>query len=156
MSSYFNLWIDTDRNKAVGGLSDSSLAQLPAFVQGDSLNFRLRFLRGFSRLGDYTPIPVAGLTAEMALGTRIGDETLYTQQFTWTASDDLADPYFYAVLPMNPPAITTLLGDEESALAWFEVKLLDGGLPRTVLSERVRIQASVIKEIGRASCRERV
>ena len=106
-------------------------------------------LAGFSRVSDFTAIPVSGLTLEMALGRKVGNSsTLFTQQFTFTASDDLADPYFSADLPMNTAAIATLLGSSAQADAWFEVKLLDGGLPRTVLSRLVRVQAAVIKDGG--------
>ncbi len=145
--SFHRLFIDTDRSVPVGGVSDSSIVDLPAFVQEDSLNLRITLLAGFSRVSNYTPIPVSGITLEVALGRKIGNESvLYTQQFTWTESDDLADPYFAATLPMNTGAIATLLGSGATAQAYFEVKLLDGGLPRTVLSRLVTIQAAVIKD----------
>ncbi len=147
--SFHSIFIDTDRGVPVGGVSDSTIVDLPAFVQEDSLNLRITLLAGFSRLSDYTPIPVSGITLEVALGRKIGNtSTLYTQQFTWTASDDLADPYFAATLPMNTGAIATLLGSGAQADAYFEVKMLDGGLPRTVLSRLVKIQAAVIKDGG--------
>ncbi len=143
------LFIDTDRSVPVGGVSDSSIVDLPTFVQEDSLKLRITLLTGFSRVSYYTPIPVAGLTLEVALGAKIGNtSTLYTQQFTWVASDDLADPYFEATLPMNTLAIAMLLGSGASAPAYFEAKMLDGGLPRTVLSRLVAVQAAVIKNGG--------
>jgi hypothetical protein len=147
--SFHRLYIDTDRSLPVAGVSDSSVVDLPAFVQEDSLNLRITLLAGFSRVSDFTPIPVSGITLEVALGRKIGNtSTLYTQQFTWTASDDLADPYFEATLPMNTGAIATLLGANAQADAYFEVKMLDGGLPRTVLSRLVKVQAAVIKDGG--------
>lgn len=147
--SFHALFIDTDRGLPVGGVSDSSVVDLPNFVQEDSLNLRITLLAGFSRVSDYTPIPVSGITLEVALGRKVGNTSLlYTQQFTWTASDDLADPYFAATLPMNTGAIATLLGSNAQADAYFEVKMLDGGLPRTVLSRLVKVQAAVIKDGG--------
>jgi len=147
--SFHSLHIDTDRSLPVVGVSDSSIAELPAFVQEDSLSLRITLLAGFSRVSDYTLIPVSGITLEAALGRKVGNTSLlYTQAFTWVASDDLADPYFAATLPMNTAAIATLLGSNAQAQAWFEVKLLDGGLPRTVLSRLVNIQAAVIKDGG--------
>jgi len=141
--------IDTDRNLPIIGVSDSSIAELPAMVQEDTLALRIALYAGFSRVSDYTPIPVSGITLEVALGRKVGNASLlYTQQFTWVASDDLADPYFAADLPMNTAAIATLLGSSAQADAYFEVKMLDGGLPRTVLSRLVRIQAAVIKDGG--------
>lgn len=147
--SFHRLYIDTDRGLPVVGVSDSSVVDLPAFVQEDSLPLRITLLTGQARLSDYTAIAVSGVTIEAALGSKIGNSSLlYTQQFTWTPSDDLADPYFDAILPMNTEAIATLLGADATAQAWFEVKMLDGGLPRTVLSKLVTIQAAVIKDGG--------
>src|SRR5439155_752495 len=97
-----DFYIDTDRGEVVLGPSDSSIAALPPFVQGDSLDLRIWLLKNFSRLSAYTKVPVAGLTLQVALGTKVGDSTLYyTQQFTWVPSTDLGQPYFAAVLPMN-------------------------------------------------------
>ena len=147
--SFHRLYIDTDRSLPVVGVSDSSIAEMPAFVQEDTLSLRVTLLAGFSRVSDFAPIPVSGLTLEMALGRKVGNTSLlYTQAFSFTASDDLADPYFAADLPMNTAAIATLLGSSAQADAYFEVKMLDGGLPRTVLSRLVRIQAAVIKDGG--------
>lgn len=144
-----NLFIDVDRREAVIGVSDTSIAVLPAFTQEDTLNLRIYLLTGFSRLSDYTRIATAGITLQVALGVKIGNQTVYyTQQFTWTANDDLADPYWSGSLPMNTQAIEDLLADDEDAPAWFEVKMLDGGLPRTVLSKRVTVNAAVIKDGG--------
>jgi hypothetical protein len=146
---FHRLYIDTDRSLPVAGADDSSIVDLPAFVQEDTLALRVYLLAGYSRVSSYTPIPVAGITLEVALGRKVGNTSLlYTQQFTWTASDDLADPYFAADLPMNTAAIATLLGSNSQADAYFEVKLLDGGLPRTVLSRLVKVQAAVIKDGG--------
>src|SRR5437660_8876548 len=127
--AFHRLFIDTDRGLPVIGVVDSSPADLPQFVQQDSLALRVTLLAGFSRVSNYTPIPVAGITIEAALGLRVGNTSLlYTQQFTWAASDDLADPYYQANLPMNTGGIATLLGSGPQAQAWFEVKMLDGGL----------------------------
>src|SRR5881396_1510752 len=147
--AFHRAYIDTDRSLPVVGVSDSSIAELPAFVQEDTLSLRVTLLAGFSRVSNYTPIPVAGITIEAALGIKVGNTSLlFTQQFTSAASDDLADPYFAADFPMNTAAIATLLGSGAQARAYFEVKMLDGGLPRTVLSRLVTIQAAVIKDGG--------
>ncbi len=94
-------------------------------------------------------IAVSGVTLQVALGTRVGNETeYYTQQFTWAASADLANPYWYALFPMNTDAITALIGSSSDAFAWFEVKAIIDGLPTTLLSKQVTISAAVIKEGG--------
>ncbi len=144
-----DLYIDLDRSESVRGPADTSIAQLPPFVQGDSLNLRVWLLKGFSPLTAYTQVPVAGITLQVALGTKVGNSTLYyTQQFTWTPSADLGQPYFSAILPMSTAGITTLIGGSASGAAWFEVKMITDATPVTILSKSITIQASVIKEEG--------
>jgi hypothetical protein len=142
-----NLYIDIDRGEPVLGAADTSIAALPPFVQGDTLNLRIWLLKDFSRTTSFTTIPVAGLTLQVALGTKVGNSTLYyTQQFTWTPSTDLGQPYFSALFPMNTAALDTLLGGSSSTLCWFEVKMISDALPVTVLSKQVTVEAAVIKE----------
>lgn len=144
-----NLFIDTDRSKCVRSASDTSIAELPKFVQEDTLKLRVTLLAGFSVTEPYTKIPVEGITLQVALGVKIGNATTYyTQQFVWTPSSDLADPYWEASLPMNTLAIATLLGSAAIKQAFFEVKMIEDGTPQTVLSEQVNIHAAVIKDGG--------
>lgn len=147
--SAINLFIDIDRSEPVAGKTEPSIVPLPRFIQGDSLLLRIWLLTGRSRVSSYSYVPVAGITLEAALGVKVGNATTYyTQQFTWTASEDLAQPYFEAVFPMNTDAITTLIGSAEQDQAWFEVKMIQDGTPITVLSKLVTVHASVIKEAG--------
>jgi len=143
-----DLFINTDTGEPVRSLTNGSIAELPPFVQENSLNLRIWLLRNFPVAGggQAEKIPVAGVTLEVALGLRRGDSaTYYTQQFTWTPSLDLGQPYFAAVLPMNTLAIATLLGTNSSAQAWLEVTKIADGFPETVLQKLVTIQAAVIK-----------
>jgi hypothetical protein len=144
------IYIDTTTGDPVAGATDGSVTSLPPFVQGDTLSLRIYLLvREGGRLSDLTQIPVSGLTLQVALGTRVGSTTTYyTQQFTWTASTDLAQPYFEADLPMNTEAIDTLLGASSTANAWFEVKVIEDAVPRTVLQKEVSVKAAVIKDGG--------
>src|SRR5436309_9181530 len=104
--AFHRLYVDTDRRLPVIGVNDSSVAALPLFVQEATLALRVTLLAGFSRVSAYTPIPVAGITLEAALGLKIGNASLlYSQQFSWAASNDLADPYYEANFPMNTVAI---------------------------------------------------
>jgi hypothetical protein len=144
-----DIYIDTDRAVAVTSAEDSSQKPLPKFVQGDTMLLRIWLLKGYNRAAEYEPIPTEGLTLQVALGTRVGNSTTYyTQQFTWTASPDAAQPYFEAELPMNTAAITALLGASSFKQAFLEVKYIRSGLPTTVLSEQITIYAAVIKEGG--------
>jgi len=144
-----DLFIDTQRREVVLSATDSSIAVLPGFTQGDSLDLRVFLLKDYSRTGSYTRIPVEGLTIQAALGTKIGSETLYyTQQFTWAASTDMGQPYFSAIFPMNTDAITELVGVAAQATAYFEIKMISSGLPVTVLSKLITCHAAVIKEGG--------
>lgn len=144
-----DLVIDIASGEAVTSVTDTSVGQLPRFVQGDSLNLRIYLVRAAGNVSAPARIAVSGVTLQVALGTRVGDETeYYTQQFTWAASADLANPYWSALFPMNTDAITTLIGSASDASAWFEVKAIIDGLPTTLLSKQVTINAAVIKEGG--------
>lgn len=144
-----NIFVDMDRGEPVIGKSDNSIAPLPLFVQGDSLLLRIWLLTGYSRFNPYTYVAVDGITLQVALGKKIGNTTeYYTQQFTWEASENLALPYWEAVLPMNTDALTDHIGANPSAQAWFEIKIIQDLVPVTVLSKLVTVQAAVIKEGG--------
>jgi len=144
--STHNLYIDIDRGEAVRSAANSSIASLPPFVQGDSLALKIWILTGYSQLAAYDRVPVAGITLQVALGTKVGNAaTYYTQQFTWTASADLGSPYFSGTLPMATNEIDTLLGGDSSASAWLEIKMIQSAVPVTILSKQVIIQAAVIK-----------
>jgi hypothetical protein len=144
--SVHNLYIDIDRSEAVRSSVDSSVVSLPQFVQGDSLQLRIWLLSNYSQLEAYDEVPVSGITLQVALGTKVGNSsTLYTQQYTWTPSADLGQPYLSATLPMSTAEITTLLGSSATASAWFEVKMISSAVPVTILSKQVTIQAAVIK-----------
>lgn len=147
MMAVLNLYIDIDRGECVRSVTDGSIAALPLLTQGDSLALRIWLLTGFSRIARYSQVPVAGITLQLAIGTKTGGAgTYYTQQFTWTASTDLGQPYFSGEVPMNTAAITTLLGSGKTAPAYMEIKMVVGGTPTTIYSKPVTINAGVIKD----------
>lgn len=142
-----DLYIDATAQQAVSGFANNSIFTIPPFTQEDTLNLRIRLMTRTATfpVNPYSYIPNTGLTLEVALGTKQGSGgTLYTQQFTWALNTDLSDPYFYASLPLNTSPIATLLGVNSSATAFFEIKYISGGVPTTVLSQQVTIQACVI------------
>lgn len=143
----FEIFIDTTTQEVVRSFIDSSIAPLPKFVQGDTPTLKLwPLVRIGSAQGPspYAYLGVAGLSFQVAIGTRIGNTTLYyTQQFVWIA--DPLNQSVTALLPLNTPDITTLIGINSSASAWFEVKYLSGGLPTTILDKQIDLQAAVIK-----------
>jgi hypothetical protein len=147
-----DLYIDAGQCKAVAGPSDSSIVALPRFSQGDTLAMRIWLLAptATDRLATpFTYIPTTGLTLQVALGAKVGNSTTYyTQQFSWTASPEPENPYWSGALPINTAEITSLIGSAASALAWFEIKYVSGGLPTTVLCEQITIHAGVIKSGG--------
>lgn len=141
-----NLYIDVNRGEAVISPFSNAEAALPPLTQGDTQEeFRVWFMKDWNGI-NYTLIPVAGVTVEMALGKKQGTAApYYTQQFTWTPSADLTKPYHYASLPLNTDEITALLGERATAGAFLEVKKVENNIPLTVLSRRVVVHASVIK-----------
>src|SRR5881394_2859293 len=97
-----NLYIDIDAAKLVGSRTSQRSISLPPFTQGDSgLTQRVRLLKDWSGT-QYASVPTEGATIQAALGRKVGNvTTYYTQQFTWAAAGDLADPYFEANFPLG-------------------------------------------------------
>ncbi len=146
-----DLYIDTFAKRLVTSLTDTTPVRFPSLVQEDTPTLRIWLLQQVanSTIEDpYVFIPTAGVTLQLAIGTRLGSSsTLYTQQYTWTASGDTTNPYFEAQLPMNTAGITTLLGNQGTASAYLEVKMTDT-YATTILSEQVTVLAAVIKSGG--------
>jgi hypothetical protein len=143
----FDIFIDTTVQEVVRGFGDPTTALLPTFVQGDTPTLRIWPLvrtTTFNGGVPYAYLSVAGLSFQVAIGTRVGNSSLYyTQQFIWTA--DANNQSISATLPLNTSGIDTLLGTNSQASAWFEAKYLSGGLPTTILDKQINVQASVIK-----------
>lgn len=144
----FDIFIDVDAQEVVRGFADSSVTSLPRMVQGDTPTLKLWPLkRTVTFNGGTTPysyMGVAGLSFEVAIGTRVGNSsTLYTQQFVWTA--DANNQSVSATLPLNTAGIDGIIGNNSSAPAWFEVKYLSAGFPTTILDKQIDLQAAVIK-----------
>lgn len=144
----FDIFIDTNRQKIVRGFTDTTIVPAPPFVQGDTPTFRIWPLIQTAAFQQsttpYAYLGTAGLSLEVALGTRVGNaSTLYSQQFAWMA--DANAQYFSAQFPLNTAAIDALLGTNAQAQAWFEVKYLSAGFPTTILDESIQVQAAVIK-----------
>lgn len=142
-----DLYIDTTAQQAVSGFTNSSPVNIPVFTQDDTLNLRIRLMSRTATfpVSPYAWIPNTGLTLQVALGTKVGSGgTLYTQQYTWSLNSDLSDPYFFAALPMNTTGVANLLGSSPDASTFFEIKYVSGGVPTTVLSDQVTVQAAVI------------
>ncbi len=137
-----NIYIDIDRKESVIG-PDNPLTALPLpFIQGETLPLRIFLLQNSALL------PVAGTTLEAAIGQKKGNggTSYYTQQFSWTPSTDLAQPYWEADLSLATSGINTLLGSAESAKAFFEVKKITAGIARPVLLKPIVVQAVVIHD----------
>src|SRR2546430_13056264 len=132
----YNIAIDVDVARLVVGRTNPRNTNLPLFVQGDTgMVLRIRLLKDLDgATNTYTQIAVSGVTIQAAtLGRKIGSTVAYyTQQFTWSASTDLDDPYWYANFPLNTAAITLALGTASSIPAFFEVRMTDSDGTRTV------------------------
>jgi hypothetical protein len=140
-----NLYIDIDRKVAVQGKSNNTFRPVPPFTQGDGEPMVIYLLKNWSGT-TYEYVPVSGITLQVALGSKSGSTTVYyTQQFTWTPSTDLANPYWSATLPMNTNGINALLGSKETATAWLEVKKIESAVALVVLSKKVIVEGTVIK-----------
>jgi hypothetical protein len=146
-----DLFIEILSRKPMVGLTleDQTLADLPTFIQEDTISFRVYLIQSNGPEAEPTRITTTGRDIQMAIGLKKANaSTYYTQQFTWTPNSDLSDPYWEADLPMDTAAIRTLIGSAATASAWFSVKMFDGGEPLTVLMESVTLHANVIKDDG--------
>lgn len=149
----FSIYIDVVNNLVIGGIGigQGQAASLPPFVEGDTPSYQIFLCTPTNNpLTPYTLMPIGGLSLQVAIGDKIGNVTnYYTTQFVWAPSTDPTQPnYFFATLPLNTAAITTLIGGASSAQSTFEVKYLQNGVPTTVLSQQITIQATVIKNGG--------
>ncbi len=142
-----DLYIDIDRKTRVAGFASSSPFPLPTFAQNNILTFRVRALQPTGLISSpYTFIDNTGRTLQLAVGIKVGNASLhYVEQYTWTNNPDHADPYFYADVNFNTLGIGTLLGANPRADAFLEINLVDGGNPKTILSQQITIEAAVIK-----------
>lgn len=150
MAALLDLWIDLVRQKRVAGPANAQEVPLPTFTQGNIWTFRVRCLQQLSGFPlanpPYSVVPTAGKTLQLAIGTKTGGTTThYVEQFTWTASTNLADPYFQADVTFDATATGSLIGTNPSAQSWLEINLVTDGVPKTILSQLVTIEASVIK-----------
>lgn len=107
--SQVELKLDYYSGNPIVSLDDGSNPGLPHFEQGDSMKMRVWLVE---RTGDggFTYLSNVGITLFAAIGTLLTDPPVYlTNQGTWTANPDIADPYFEAILPLNTSAINTAL-----------------------------------------------
>jgi hypothetical protein len=140
-----DIFIEIESRESVSGIDDLTPKALPILTQEDSLTLRLYLLSSPDQ-STIERVITTSRTIEVTIGKKAGNSTaLYTQQFTWTANSDLADPYWEATFPMNTAAIATLLGAKDHISTWFEVVLIDDGDESTVLSKSVQIEARVNK-----------
>lgn len=149
----FDIYIDVTTNTVIGGIGPGQTfsVPLPPFVEGDTPTFRIFLcIPTGNPISPYTLMPIGGLSLQAAIGDKIGNATnYYTNQFTWAPSTDPTNPnYFIATFPMNTAAITNLIGSASQASSTFEVKYIQGGVPTTVLSQSITVQAAVIKNGG--------
>lgn len=143
-----DLYIDTYSGELVSGQYNPAAGVLPRFFQGDTISLRIYLLSRATTYPLGTPysfVNNSDLSLKVGIGPKNGTagSTLYTQQFTW--AKDALNQYFYADLPLNTAAITTLIATAESASAWLEVEYTQSGYPTTVLQKAITIHAEVIE-----------
>lgn len=145
-----DLYVDTNDGSLVTSNTDQTPAPFPPLIQGDTISFRVFLLQRTVSFPNaqpiYTIINNAGMTMRMGIGPKDGTpgSTLYTSQFTWTASAD--NTYFAGDFPLNTTGIGSIIGTGENASLWFEIEITNSnGLPWTVFQRKVPVQAEVIE-----------
>ena len=138
----FDLRVDLATGEPVISVDDLSIAGVPHFVEGLSLDLRIWGIKKSAGVASY--IPVSDFTVFVAVGNLLTDTpTYFTQQATWTASPDSNNPYYEAVLPMNTSGISTLVRPGgtgvRSAKADFGVFFFVSGAPAGALIKSVKV-----------------
>ncbi|HEV2350842.1 MAG TPA: hypothetical protein VG028_13455 [Terriglobia bacterium] len=151
----FDIFIDINSGQVVTSLTNPAAGLLPAFIQNDTLSLRIWLLVrnagfGTGAANPYSLLNTAGLSLQVTIGDKNSNaNNWYTQQFVWAT--DANNQYFYAQLPLNTAAITTLINaaGNVSAQSWLEVKIQQAdGTFLTVLQQQITIQASIDKPGG--------
>ncbi len=145
-----DLFIDVADGSLVTSISNNTPSTFPPLVQGDTISFRVFLLQRTNSFPNslpiYTYLNNASMSMRMGIGPKDGTpgSTLFTSQFSWTASTD--NTYFYGDFPLNTSGISDAIGPAESAQLWFEIELTNfNGLPWTVFQRKVPVQAEVIE-----------
>ena len=144
-----DLFIDTALGRLVSSADNSSpVNQLPPLVRGTTQNFHITLLKPTGGLNPpYTAMPVAGQTIQMAVGV-LGAASLLTDQFVWTPSTDIGQPFFAATLPLNTPEIAAAFDAVDAGTilipATMQVDRIEAGITTNVLLIDVLIKNALI------------
>jgi len=140
-----DLYIDVANGRFVQSPDNQTVANLPPFVRGTTQNLRIMLLKptGAAAGTVYDKIPVAGQTIQLAIGT-LGGSSYLTSQFTWTASTDLAEPFYSAALPLNTANITTAVGSNPSVACVLQIDRIESGIPTNVILQSISIKNAII------------
>ena len=141
-----DFYFDVDRKERVVGPTNKAIVAMPVFSQVNTHTFRIRALQPTGDLlTPYTPISNTGKTLQLALGSKGGAQLHQVEQYTWALNPDQNDPYFYADVSFNTAGVVTLLAGQLTAESYLEINLVDGGNPKTLFSQLVTVEASVIQ-----------
>jgi hypothetical protein len=142
-----SLYVDTTRNMLVGGLNNPAFVNpnaLPIFY-GDELLLNIYLLNNVGPQGSgnspFSVIPTAGLALQVYLTDGTAAGTVYTNQVVFQA--DPSGTFFSGILPLNTPALQTLLGSNPYATAFLKIGYLQNALPTTVFSGQVTVNVGL-------------
>ncbi len=144
-----DLYIDVVKGSLVASRPSSTPAPIPPLVRGTTQNLRVMLLNptgvtvGSATSPIYDPLPVSGQTIQLVIGF-LGGTGYLTDQFTWTASTDLDNPWFSASLPLNTPEITTALGSSAQITPLIQIDRVESGTPTNVLIQQVTLKNALI------------
>lgn len=137
------LFIDTTNDSLVAGLTSTQVfdaGSLP-FFYGDSPTINIYLLTRVYTAGQsgytFAAPNNTGLSVQLFLDDGLVGGTIYTFQTVFVP--DVNNSFVTATLPLNTPALATLLGSNTNASCWMKIGYLKNGVPTTVLSQRVNI-----------------
>ena len=140
-----DLYIDISNGIFVAARDNSSQVDLPPFVRGTTQNLRIMLLKptGASVGTVYELVPVSGQTIQLAVGL-LGGASYLTDQFTWSASSDLANPFYSASVPFNTPEITDAIGSSKVLDCVLQIDRVESGTPIPMILKDIKIKNAII------------
>lgn len=144
MAAEFNLYVDVISKRLVLGLSNAGQFTFPDLNQGDSLALKIYPVRPtYSTVAPfYSLAGVSGLTVEVAVGPRAGNESLYAYTNTFTPVATAG--YLSGELNLNTNALNTAIGTGDSIVTFLEIRLTESSSTRAVYQGQVKIVACVV------------
>jgi len=152
VAAEIDLFNDIINERLVRSLTNEESFQFGTFHQGSKLSIRYWPLipTYATRGAKFTKVGIHDLDIKVGLGPRAGGEGLLAAQFASSKVYDPGSPtgYIFFDLDLNTVAMNNAIGITDSLTTWFEIVLIDNGIPRVVYQQQVTVFAVVFDPAG--------